>query len=80
MSSDKGSVLGVWIDAETRNRLTSAAEAIGIPRNKLIVNLLRVGLDDVELLQKTGVIKLYKAISSRGERIAARIKSSEATA
>ncbi len=68
-----GKVMSVWIDTETEKRLTKLAAEVGITRNKLAVNLLRIGLDDAELLGKSGVLKLVTTLQGMKGKVAARL-------
>jgi len=46
----------IYLSASTVERLDRFAEKISISRNKLMENLIETGLDDIALLEKSGML------------------------
>ena len=54
--------ISITVNAEILEEADRLAEKIGIGRSQLINNVLAVGLGDVKLLEKVGLIDLAKAM------------------
>lgn len=67
----------IKLDEEFINKLDELAEKAGLSRHQLLKNIIRVGLEEAEILSKVGIIKLgvifrdlpesFRAICEKGE-------------
>ena len=70
MPKDKSEkmALTVWIDKELVERIDRLSEKGGIPRNKLLTNLIEVNIEELEIMNKIGVwaiSRIYEDIKQR---------------
>jgi len=68
----------IYLDEGTQERLTVLAQTIGISRNQLASNLITIGLEETEALQKVGVFQLLCLFSKVRGAWAGRIAEVEA--
>lgn len=62
-----GATLSLWVDQLTIERLDRISKKMRITRSKLAAQVLEAGLDDAELLSKTGALQLVTLLRSLKE-------------
>jgi len=55
---DRGMTTSIWISQEILKDMDEVAEMASLTRSKLIQNMVEVGIDEIELFQKIGIVKL----------------------
>lgn len=59
MQDRNRSQIAITIDADLLKLVDDTAKKLGITRSKLIENILSIGVDDVKLLKRMGLIGAY---------------------
>lgn len=65
----KGKKITFHCPDEIAERLEIMAEKADIPRSKLVLNLLEVGLDFIESTQKVGILHLAILLRDAGDKL-----------
>lgn len=60
----KGQSVTVWMSADLLERVDKVARSARISRSRMIANLVDLGLDDAELLDRMGVIRFGAALKA----------------
>ena len=62
--SRKGNTISIWLNREIQDNLDDSAKRVNLSRNKLIENLLDVGLEEIGILKHVGIFRLSMAIEN----------------
>lgn len=65
----KGKKITFHCPDEIAERLDTMAEKADIPRSKLVLNLLEVGLDFIESTNKVGILHLAILLRDAGDKL-----------
>jgi len=65
----EGRTVAIWLDAETYERLEQLSRKLNLTRSRLAGNVIRTGLDDVNLLDKMGIFTAVQAIEKAKEAL-----------
>ncbi len=69
MKREDGKAIGLWVDMETAKRIDRIAKKVGISKSSLARNLVMVGLEDAEILDKLGILSLGLLIMRTKEHL-----------
>ncbi len=77
MPVEKGDKMAVtiWIDKDVIQRLDRIAENVNLTRSKLIANIVDANLLEVEVFDKTGLLKAAMWVHDMKDQIAHRKKT-----
>lgn len=62
-----GATLSLWVDQFTIERLDRISKRMCVTRSKLAAQVLEAGLEDAEILSKTGTLQLVTLLRSLKE-------------
>lgn len=61
--------IALYVTAEQDEKITMHAKDIGVSKQKLLSNLVDTGLDDLDLLKKSGLLMIGKGFRNLVDRI-----------
>ena len=74
---EKTKTMPIYLDNDLLQRLKRMSDVAKINRNQLITNLLIIGLEEAEMLNRIGIVKVGVFARDLREKIRKRIKGSE---
>lgn len=75
MNMEKARSRTLYVEDELFERLDRLADGLGMTRNRLIRNLLTVGADELETLQKVGGFKMVVYVNDLRTNIGRKLKA-----
>lgn len=72
--------VSLWMSKDLIKRLDAIADATGLTRSRLLLNIVTVGVEEVEAMDKLGLLKAAKLVQELREKFTVKIAGVSQTA